>query len=202
MKIFGIGLNKTGTTTLGHCFSSLGYRHLSVRRDLLIAYREGRIDDVFSVIDEYDTFEDWPYPLMYRELAERYEDAKFVLTIRRDEKTWLRSLRKHALTASPFNHCRKLAYGYEYPFENADAHLAFYSKHNSDVATYFAEHGAQDRLLTICWETGDGWEELAGFLGVDAPAEEIPTMNPASRISWTAPKQLVNRWRSGFWGQP
>ena len=202
MKIFGLGLNKTGTTTLGYCFSQLGYKHLSCLRDLLIAYREGRLEDVFAVIDQYDTFEDWPYPLMYRELYNRYPDAKFVLTVRRDADTWLRSLKKHSIVTSHKTNCRPYAYGFEYPFGHEEEHLAFYKKHNENVVTFFEEKGASDRLLNICWEEGTGWQELTAFLGVEAPFDKIPKMNSARKISWRDPVQLTNRWRAGFWGKP
>src|SRR5579859_2611094 len=101
-KIFGIGLNKTGTTTLGACLTRLGYRHGSCRRDLLIAYREGRLDEIFAETDRLDSFEDWPYPLIYRELFFRYgEGAKFILTRRATPRIWLRSLMRHALRTNP-----------------------------------------------------------------------------------------------------
>jgi hypothetical protein len=74
-KVFGIGLNKTGTTTLGCCFRKLGYRHLSVRPDLLKLYREGHVDQVMNYMDGFDSFEDWPYSLMYRELWARFGDS-------------------------------------------------------------------------------------------------------------------------------
>ena len=35
MKIFGTGLNKTGTTTLGRCFKILGFSHQSGSPSLL-----------------------------------------------------------------------------------------------------------------------------------------------------------------------
>jgi len=41
MKIFGIGLNKTGTKTLGRCFEALGRNSLSFRADLLSQFRVG-----------------------------------------------------------------------------------------------------------------------------------------------------------------
>ena len=91
-KVIGIGLNKTGTTTLGVCMRRLGYRHLSCRRDLLKLYRTGQVDKVMAYMDGFDSFEDWPYPLMYRELWERYGDsARYILTTRASTGVWLRS---------------------------------------------------------------------------------------------------------------
>jgi hypothetical protein len=178
MKVFGIGLNKTGTSTLAACFQKLGYRHLSVRRDLLQAFREGRLDEVFAEVDQYDAFEDWPYPLMYRELEDRYgPDAKFILTIRKTPMTWLRSLERHSMYTPPKAHCRKLAYGFNYPHYSRTHHLRFYERHNGEVQAYFMAKGASDRLLVMCWEDGDGWEKLCGFLGKPVPDEPISAEN-------------------------
>jgi hypothetical protein len=177
-KVFGIGLNKTGTTTLAHCFRIFGYKHLTTRRDLLVAYREGRLREIYSVIDKFQSFEDWPYPLMYRELFYQYPNAKFVLTKRKDAETWLRSLRKHSLITSPTGHCRRLAYGYNYPFYYSKAHIELYQKHNADVVSFFTEQGARDRLLIINWEEGDGWETLSAFLGVETPKKKVSQKEP------------------------
>ncbi len=177
-KVFGIGLNKTGTTTLGTCFTQLGLNHLSVRHDLLIKYRDGRLEDVFAVLDRYDSFEDWPYPLMYREIFERYgSKALFVLTTRRDAQVWLNSLKAHSLTTPPVHHSRLLAYGYNYPHENEQHHLDFYERHNREVRAFFAANDASDRLLEVCWENGAGWPELCAFLGVTNPNVPFPHAN-------------------------
>ena len=82
-KVFGLGLIKTGTTTLGVCLRHLGYNHQSNRRDLLIDVRHGEFGQLFEVCDQFDSFEDWPYPLIFRELYERYGDgARYILTVR------------------------------------------------------------------------------------------------------------------------
>lgn len=171
-KVFGIGLNKTGTTTLGTCLQLLGYRHLGVRRDLLQAYRASRKEAVFAVIDRFDSFDDWPYPLMYRELAERYPDAKFVLTVRKSPEIWYASLVGHSSRSRPLKHCRKLAYGYHYPDNARDHHLAFYRRHNREVQEFLG-----DRVRLLCWENGDSWPELCEFLGAELPQADFPHVN-------------------------
>ena len=40
-KVFGIGLNKTGTSTLGECLVALGYRHRSYSYELVQQLRRG-----------------------------------------------------------------------------------------------------------------------------------------------------------------
>jgi hypothetical protein len=168
-KVFGIGLNKTGTTTLGTCLERLGYDHVSCRADLLADWRAGRKDTVFAVTDAHQSFEDWPWPLMYRDLSARYgTDAKFILTLRRSPEVWLRSLKMHALQrTSVRGHCRKLAYGYSYPHHAEAEHLEIYRRHQADVMEFFETAGASAQLRVLCWETGDGWDALCDFLGHD-----------------------------------
>ena len=57
----------------------------------------------------------------------------------------------------------------------------FYEHHNEAVRAYFA---GTDRLLDVCWEEGDGWDELTGFLGLPVPDAPFPHSNPAE---WVPP---------------
>lgn len=182
VKIFGIGLNKTGTTTLAKCLAELGFQdHVSVRRDLLGKYREGRLNEIFSVVDAHQTFEDWPWPLMYKELFFRYgENGRYVLTKRRTPQVWLDSLKRHSLRTPIGKHCRLLAYGYNYPHGVEGYHLGFYEEHNRDVRNFFKYHGAEHLLLEISFDSGDGWSELCGFLGMPSPSELLPHENKGS----------------------
>lgn len=175
-KVFGIGLHKTGTTTLGACFKALGYDHLSCRKDLLAKLRHGEVDSIYAEIDKYQSFEDWPYPLMYKELAERYPDAKFVLTLRKDAEVWIKSFHRHSLRRSPLRNAQKMAYGVAYTLGNEDYLRAFYDAHESEVQEYFAQTDPK-RLLVVCWETGSGWDALCRFLELDVPAAPFPHKN-------------------------
>lgn len=199
-KVFGIGLNKTGTTTLGQCLRMLGYDHVGTRRELLVDLREGRMDRIFAVADAHDAFEDWPWPLAYREFHARYgDDARFILTVRRSPDAWLKSLKKHSLITSPTGHCRGLAYGPDYPFGHEAEYLAFYERHNREVVDHFRDAGASHQLITLCWENGDGWPELCDFLGDPVPDAAFPHANPATPLSYFDRRQLINRRRSGYW---
>jgi hypothetical protein len=181
MKIFGIGLNKTGTTTLAACFKRLGLDHMSCRPDLLSDFRKGRLSNIFDEIDKHDSFEDWPYPLMYRELWCRYgTDARFVMTRRRTAQVWLDSLKLHSLTTDPDRHCRLLAYGHAYPFGAEREHLEFYERHLFEVRQFFRAHDGASRLCEICWEMGDGWAELCAFLNLPMPQVALPHENKSS----------------------
>ena len=174
-KVFGIGLNKTGTSTLGVCFEQLGYRHMSSRSDIMSKYLYGDKEALYNLCDTYDAFEDWPYPLAYRDLFQRYgKRAKYILTLRKSPEVWLRSLKKHCLRAHPKNNGQMLAYGHSYPHGFEQQFLELYDRHQQEVIDFFKSNNASDRLIILNWENGDGWTELCAFLEVPVPECEFP----------------------------
>lgn len=178
-KIFGIGLNKTGTKTLGSCLKTFGLKHKTYDLELLESFSKGDYNSIFQIVDEFDSFEDWPWPLIYKELDEKYENSKFILTIRKDQNTWYNSLCKHAQRTGPTK-ARKIAYGYFMPEENRKAHLFIYNSHNESVINYFSQR--KDKLLVVCWENGDSWEKLCNFLNFPIPLVNFPHENSSSII--------------------
>ena len=70
---------------------------------------------------------------------------------------------------------RREIYGYEMPHEHKNKHTQFYENHNKSVKKYFKDR-PQD-LLEVCWETGDGWRELAEFLNLELPDIPFPHAN-------------------------
>lgn len=171
MKVFGIGLNKTGTTTLAACLQELGFRHTSCNLELTKNAGDGNLIPIFEHADRYESFEDWPWPLVYKELDQQYENAKFILTRRTDASAWFSSLKRHALRTGPTEY-REIAYGSSMPLNKKKEHIAIYQRHNQDVREYFS--GREDVLLEVCWEEGDGWDELCTFLNRSIPDRPLP----------------------------
>lgn len=138
---------------------------------------DAQVEEVLSVMDPYDSFEDWPYPLIYREIFQRYgQSSKFVLTVRESPAVWLESLKRHSLTTHPTKHCRRMAYGYDFPHGYEEEHIAFYERHNREVKEFFAEN-APNSLIELCWERGDGWKELCDFIEQPIPNIDFPKTN-------------------------
>ncbi len=174
MKVFGIGMNKTGTKTLNACFKAFGLTTWSYDLQLLKAYAEGRLEEIFAVSDRYDSAEDWPWPLLYKEFDRRYPDAKFILTTRKDPDTWFASLCHHADRTGP-TEARQIVYKHEMPHLFKAEHIDRYITHNREVVKYFSDRPG--KLLQVCWETGSGWKELAEFLGLSIPVIPFPHEN-------------------------
>jgi hypothetical protein len=185
-KIFCIGLGKTGTSTFAQCARVLGYRHRTgpIFHGLSL-YRLGDMESLREIARGHDSFDDFPWPLTYREMARDFPDARFVLTRRRDSATWFRSLAAHDLRYGP-REAGKLAYGYYEQRFHPEEMTALYDRHLDEVRAFFEGSG---RLLEVCWEEGDGWAELCAFLAHDLPDDPFPRMNTATGRS---PRAIVD----------
>jgi hypothetical protein len=182
MKVFGIGLNKTGTSTLAACLRELGFRHTSCDLELTREVRRGNMAPVYDRADRYGSFEDWPWPLVFEEMDEQYDDAKFVLTRRSSPKVWFSSLKRHALRTGPTEY-RAIAYGDEMPLGKRREHIRQYRAHNAAVRNHFADR--PNRLLEVCWEEGDGWHELCDFLEKPIPDTDFPHERKGRSQLWS-----------------
>jgi hypothetical protein len=173
-RIFGIGLNKTGTTSLKRCFEALGLqpiapakgaRHNSVTHAIL---DHGDYEPALRFAEEYRCFEDRPWNLweMYRRLDERFPDSRFILTVRSPD-AWWKSVERWLTVTKPRMtriYCRQLGVR----SISREAMLDGFHAYNRAVKRYF--EGRPDLLV---FEIGrEGWEPLCTFL--DHPVPEIP----------------------------
>lgn len=178
-KVFCIGFQKTGTCSLNRALTTLGYRVCSARYDLIRAVRKGDLNSVFDIVDQYDAFEDNPWPLLFRDLDRAYPGSKFILTTR-DEGRWIRSMVNH-LGVAP-DRLQRLVYGHGAPAGFEDVFLSRYRRHHVEVLQHFAHRDSG--LLVVNWETGDGWPELCSFLKHEQPLIPFPHENQRSYGGW------------------
>jgi hypothetical protein len=177
-KVFGIGFNKTGTSSLGAALRHLGYRHVSHSSAMLAAWQANDFDRIIAETRHHDSFEDWPWPLVFRQLYGEYgDDAHYVLTVRASSEAWLKSLMQHSLTTNPDRPMRSAVFGHKYPHGREAEHIRLYEEHNRTVRAYFAAR-PKAPFIELCWERGDGWNELCAFLGVAAPDMPFPHVRP------------------------
>ena len=175
-KVFCIGLGKTGTTTFGALMRGLGYRHLVGPQKLGLAlWRADHADWLFDLVDLHDSFDDFPYPYIYSELAAHYPDARFVLTLRRSPEEWLRSLEAHNRRTGPTDTFR-MAYGC-YETEGQDRRLLdLYRQHAEETRAFF---DGSSRFIELCWSDADAGVRLASFLGRPGTMQ-VPRANAAA----------------------
>ncbi len=180
MKIVGVGLNKTGTKTLGYYLKQWGFQHKSFDLDAFNLYRDGRFEELFDMMQPYDSFEDWPWPLMFREIDSNFPDARFILTVRRSPEVWYRSLCNMAVRMGPLHKFEQHIYGYAMPQGHRDEHLQYYQEHNQAVVGHFQERPST--LLKICWEKGDLPQKLADFLGLKVAETQPQHINRSPAV--------------------
>ena len=190
-KVFGIGLSKTGTTSLAHALEILGYKTI----DYLGAtnYVRGDLSSIdLQKIENNDAFTDTPIPSFYRELDKRYPHSKFILTVREIEG-WLRSCKKQFTKkhAQKINNALNVIFKeiydcIEYDAENFESG---YRRFNEGVIDYFKER--KEDLLILDIAAGEGWEELCDFLDKPIPQVPFPKRN-VTKIQWIEPETIVS----------
>ena len=91
-KVIGVRFHKTGTKTLGQSLRLLGYNHISFDKNFLLLYYQNETGALLKLMEFYDSFEDWPWPYLYKEAYEKFPESKFILTTRKNEEVWFKSL--------------------------------------------------------------------------------------------------------------
>lgn len=156
-KIFGIGLSKTGTTSLTHAFHILGYRFL----------HEPIEKRLFNLSHATLGACDVPVAIHYKKLDKHYPNSKFIYTIR-DKDSWLISIESHYKRRPPelikeFQRENRIALFGRLTF-NEQVFSDVYDSHDYHVRKYF-EHRDDLMILNICG--GDGWNKLLPFMQID-----------------------------------
>ncbi len=176
-KVFGIGFQKTGTTTLGVILERLGYRVASYhqfrdmagRESVTMAEIEARALDLAK---DYDAAKDTPWPVLYQALDRAFPGSKFI-HITRDRDAWIRSAVRD-FGESP-NAIHQAIYGSPCPEGNEAAWLERYDRHNREVVEYFADR--PDDLLSIRLEDGVSYDKVCPFLGKPLVERGTPVAN-------------------------
>ncbi len=174
-KVFCIGFHKTGTTSLAKALELLGYRVTGPNgtKDPDIADKVWSMAD--SLVQEYDAFQDNPWPVIYKEMDQKYPGSKFIFMTRSSD-SWISSqVRDFGTRETPM---RKWIYGVGSPQGNEDTYIARFERHNKEVIEYFENR--PDDLLVLDLPRGDGWEQLCTFLTKEIPAAPFPHANKAS----------------------
>jgi len=191
MKIFGIGLSKTGTSSLAAALNILGFKTKDYPG--LDNYIPGELSSIdASVLDEYDALTDTPIPSFYQELDAQYPDAKFILTIR-DRDGWLKSCKKQFTQklADKQNeaHNRLFMDLYGCTVYDEEKFVRGYDNFVEAVKNHFKER--PKKLLIMNVANGDGWEKLCPFLNKPLPGTPFPKAN-VTRIRWMKIDDLVD----------
>ena len=188
-KVFGIGFHKTGTTSLCQALEVLGYDVL----DPIGVHEEDIAQTTLSralqCVPDHDAFQDSPWPILFRELDERFPGSRFILTTR-DTQSWIASITRHF--GGERTPMRRWIYGVGDPLGAEERYAEVYDAHNAAVRAHFAQR--PDDLLELDFAHEDGWPKLCAFLGVPAPREPFIHANRA-QIRDSFLRRLLSRWR-------
>jgi hypothetical protein len=169
-KVFVIGFQKTGTTTMTVALRTLGLSvahpsqtvNLALKgKDLPKAEADETVRKIcFDFADRTDAAQDSPIFLLFKELDARYPGSKFIYT-ERDVDSWIASAVNHF--GSGKNALHEWMYGVPFPKGNEDIWRKRFLEHRDEVRTYFADRPGDIAYMNL--SKGDGWFELVSFLG-------------------------------------
>lgn len=199
-KIFCIGQNKTGTTSLTKALNKHGYRTAkqSVGERLSKGWLEGDVEPIIKLVNRYKAFQDRPFYMndLYKHLDEHFPDSKFILSIRDDADEWYNSLiRFHSKvfgngskpTVEQLKRSGYIHTGWIYDMlkglyktsdddiYNKDNLINYYNTYNANVIDYFKDR--PDDLLIINLKDKDSYQKFCKFIGKIPKLETFPHLN-------------------------
>ncbi len=162
-KVFGIGMSRTGTTSLAIALRAVNYSsviHYPTKKTLFAG--------------QYSAAFDIPVANYYKQLDKAFARSKFIYTVR-DKDSWLASMDSYFARRGRFYSKqqymnRVLLYG-QYDFDR-DVYSAAYDKHHNDVMQHFETRPNDLLVMDICG--GDGWATLLPFLNINASVGGFP----------------------------
>ncbi|HXQ10738.1 MAG TPA: sulfotransferase [Caulobacteraceae bacterium] len=191
LKIVGSGLGRTGTKSMQTALNMLGFGpcHHMVEvfthpESMALWVRASKGEDVWDeIFKDYNSAVDYPVAAYWREVADKYPNAK-VLHTTRDADQWYDSAYSTILSPnSPATQARTEAGSVQGEFFASFAGTL--RQHIDDRAwmtDYFRRHDAEvkaafpsERLLV--YQVGSGWDPLCKFLGVPVPDVPYPSEN-------------------------
>lgn len=184
-KIFCIGSNKTGTTSLSESLKILKYSVCP--KDIFFntnKYFEemynGNYNSIIEFVEKYDAFEDrpWNHTDFYKILDSEFSNSKFILTVR-DETNWVNSYKRwskqiNLQNRTFYNLISKICYGVDDFLSDENIMIKKFIERNNEIKTYFSN---TNKLLVIDIESDSNWEVICNFLNKEIPNCEFPHLN-------------------------
>lgn len=163
-KVFSVGFNKTGTTSMYSLFRSLGFEAMDGPH--------WRSSSKWHIHYQFQTFTDGP-PENFRYLDATFPNSKFILNVRRLDE-WLDSRIEHVrhrMQEPTYN--AKWA-GSKLPTVDVlKRWIRKRDEHHHDVLKYFQSR--KDALLVVNYiDDQDASKRIAGFVGRDLGGSEKP----------------------------
>ncbi len=200
-KVFCVGFNKTGTTSLATVLADLGYELGDQRRGeaLLGAWHRRDFEPIVRFCKSAQAFQDVPFslPHTYAVLDQAFPGSKFILTERDSPDQWFESLvgfhsrlwadGSSVPTAEQLKSARYRYRGFAYDYQrfvydvsdddlyNHEALTGAYVRHNQNVRDYFRSR--PERLVVINVSKQPDFRRLCAFLGTTSTQQDFPWVN-------------------------
>lgn len=202
-KIFCIGRNKTGTTSLEQALLELGYTFGDQKKaELLIdPYAKGDFKKIVKFCRTATAFQDvpfsWPYTWLF--LYEAYPNAKFILTVR-DEEDWYRSITsfhsnkfadgKRIPTKEDLQRAKYRYKGWLWDTNRAvwktpeddvyhkETFIDNYRRHNDNVLHFFKD---KPNFIAVNISKDEDYMKLCEFLGKEPKGISFPHLNKTKK---------------------
>jgi len=200
-KVFCIGQNKTGTTSLKDALKDFGYKfgHQGRAALLIDAWHQRDFKKIMKYCQTAEAFQDIPFSMAYtyQHMDLAFKNAKFILTERDDAEQWYQSLTKfhtkifgdgtHIPTEADLKNQPFLYKGFAYKYINyafnapADDPynkpilMANYINYNNAVKDYFRSR--PEKLLVINVSKPSDYDNLCLFLNQPNTKKRFPWRN-------------------------
>ena len=200
-KIFCIGFNKTGTTTIEKTLKEFNFKlGNQIKGELLIFdWYKRDFKKIIKLCKTANAFQDVPFslPFTYIILDQYFKNAKFILSIRNNEDQWYNSLTKfHSKLfsdGSAIPTCKQLKEA-EYRYKgfvyqtfkliyntkdddiyNKETLINLYNNHNYLVKEYFKSR--PEKLIVINVSKKNDYFRLCEFLNIKPLRDDFPWKN-------------------------
>lgn len=204
-KIFCVGRNKTGTTSLTMAFEDLGYIVAKQNKAALFLddYILENFESIIKFCESAQVFQDVPFSLpdTYKYLDQAYPDSKFILTIRDSPEQWHNSVVKfhskifgkgrvptkedlqnaaYIETGWSWKLFKKIYSTPETDLYNKEILMNHYTDHNNSIISYFGE---SKNFLVLNVAEKNSYQKFCNFLGVKSEKESFPWLNKTSELN-------------------
>lgn len=201
-KIFCIGLGKSGTTSFGSLMQCYGFRNKSFfSLPGILSSQLGLWDLVWAYIEDGDTFDDYPWPLIYETVYERYPDALYVLTTRKDGNQWAQSVIRFLQQSGYIDELEQLVLPAD-ARTNPASLVDYYNEHIHAARKFFAKNS---NYIEVCWEDKESVARFKTFVvskGMVSSEVVARTDIPHEKNSMTYDPHSIFEllWSGGFRG--
>lgn len=204
-KIFCVGINKTGTTTIEKVLKGFGYLMGDQEKAEMQTsnWFKRDFDKIIKLCKKAEAFQDIPFslPYTYIVLDQYFKNAKFILTVRDNPDQWFNSITKFhsklwsdGINAPSKNELKNAKYRYKgfaydsfkllYNTNDEDLYnkkilIETYERHNNMVKEYFRSR--PEKLLVINVSVKNDYFKLCDFLNKKPLRDDFPWENKTTK---------------------